>query len=122
MSFTIRMGVPEMQDLWDDLHIKSQQGKLNKGELKLWKKLAKCICLLSSNPWHNSLHSHEIAALTKRYSKLFSEQSKTPAAGRLFWVYGPARSEITVIGLEPHPEDQKKGGYSKVRLSDLPPL
>jgi hypothetical protein len=36
----------------------------------------------------------------------------------MFWVYGPGKAEITVIGLEPHPEDQKQGGYAKVRLSE----
>jgi len=35
----------------------------------------------------------------------------------MFWVYGPAKGEITVIGLEPHPEDKKSAGYLKVRLS-----
>jgi hypothetical protein len=46
--------------------------------------------------------------------------NRTPAAGRLFWVYGPGKNEITIIGLEPHPEDKKKSGYEKVRLSELP--
>jgi hypothetical protein len=46
--------------------------------------------------------------------------NRTPAAGRLFWVYGPGKSEITIIGLEPHPEDKKRAGYEKVRLSELP--
>lgn len=25
----------------------------------------------------------------------------------MYWVYGPDQKEITVIGLEPHPEDAK---------------
>jgi hypothetical protein len=29
---------------------------------------------------------------------------------------------ITVIGLQPHPEDRKHGAYDRIRLSDLPPL
>ena len=29
----------------------------------------------------------------------------------MFWVYGPNKQEITVIGLEPHPEDKKNGVY-----------
>lgn len=45
----------------------------------------------------------------------------TPAAGRMFWVYGPEDGQITVIGLEPHPEDRKNKGYARVRLSKLPP-
>lgn len=35
------------------------------------------------------------------------------------WVYGPGEGEITVIGLEPHPEDKKRSGYAKVRLSGI---
>jgi hypothetical protein len=39
----------------------------------------------------------------------------------MYWVYGPETGQITVIGLESHPEDKKRGGYDRVRLSDLPP-
>ena len=60
MSFAIRMGIPEMFDLWNDL-------------------------------------------------------SKKKTA-----VYGPDRQDITIIGLEPHPEDKKNGAYDKVSLSDMP--
>jgi hypothetical protein len=49
-------------------------------------------------------------------------ENNTPAAGRVFWAYGPGRSEITILGFEPHPEDKKKAGYTKVKLSNLPPL
>lgn len=94
------------------------------------KKLAKTVLLLSSNPRHNSLQSHEIDDLTRRYEKISGISCKvwqsylennTPAAGRLFWVYGPGKGEITITGLEPHPEDKKKAGYAKVTLSMLPP-
>ena len=37
----------------------------------------------------------------------------------MYWVYGPGKEEITIIGLEPHPEDRKNGAYDKVKLSDL---
>lgn len=30
------------------------------------------------------------------------------------------RKQITIIGLEPHPEDSKSGAYGRVSLSDLP--
>lgn len=46
-------------------------------------------------------------------------ENRKPSAGRLYWVYGPAKGEITIIGLEPHPEDKKRGGYQKVRLSEM---
>lgn len=131
MSFTIRMGIPEMQVLWDDLRTRAREGSLGKSETRLLKKLSKTVLLLSANPRHNSLQSHDIDPLTQRYSKFLGKsckvwqsylENRTPAAGRLFWVYGPGKSEITVIGLEPHPQDHKKAGYSRVSLSDLPPL
>lgn len=37
----------------------------------------------------------------------------------MFWVYGPNKMDITIIGLEPHPEDAKKGAYDRINLSDL---
>ena len=38
----------------------------------------------------------------------------------MYWVYGPNIQEITIIGLEPHPEDAKNGSYDRITLSDLP--
>jgi hypothetical protein len=128
MSFIIRMGVPTMQAYWNDMRQRAKEDRLDKEEWKLWKKLAKIVLLLSSNPRHNSLQSHEIDNLTRRYEKITGKlykvwqsylENNTPAAGRLFWVYGPGKGEITVIGLEPHPDD-KKAGYAKVTLSMLP--
>ena len=37
----------------------------------------------------------------------------------MFWVYGPDKKDITIIGLEPHPEDTKNGAYDRITLSDL---
>jgi len=47
-------------------------------------------------------------------------ENKTPVAVRIFWVYGPNIKDITIIGIEPHPEDSKRKGYDKVKLADLP--
>jgi len=117
--FTLRMGFPEMSDLWNLLTGKAEQGALSKDEAALYRKLAKTLQLLSTNPRHPGLESHPIDALSRRYSRKVWQsylENRKPAAGRLFWVYGPARGEITVIGLEPHPEDSRSG-YSKIRLS-----
>jgi hypothetical protein len=38
----------------------------------------------------------------------------------MFWVYGPERRKITIIGLAPHPEDAKTGACDRIKLSDLP--
>ncbi len=45
-------------------------------------------------------------------------ENNTPSAGRLFWVYGPEKKDITIIGIEPHPDD-KKSGYEKIKLSSV---
>jgi hypothetical protein len=119
------MGLPEMRDLWARLLAGAAAGTLNAEEHALAKKLAKAVKHLGANPFHPGLQSHEIDDLTKRYGRQVFEsylENNTPAAGRLFWVYGPERRQITVIGLEPHPEDAKRSAYDRVKLSALPPL
>ncbi len=121
MSFAIRMGVPEMEALWNALHKAALSDTLKGPDKALYKKLCKAIRLLANDPRHPGLNSHEIEPLSKRYGiKVWQSylENHTPAAGRLFWVYGSGKNEITIIGLEPHPED-RKGGYEKVRLSSL---
>ncbi|HEV7406637.1 MAG TPA: hypothetical protein VGO11_27045 [Chthoniobacteraceae bacterium] len=121
MAFSIEMGVPEMDDLWTRLLEKSAAGTLDGDETLLLKKLRKTVLLLAENPMHPGLASHEISDLTKRYGGTKVGQSylenRKPAAGRLFWVYGPSRSVITIIGLEAHPESGKSRGYQRVKLS-----
>jgi len=118
--FSIRLGVPEMEALWADLSGKAKEGTLGKDEGTLYKKMGKAMALLANDPKHPGLHSHEIAALSRRYGvKVWQSylENKTSGAGRIYWIYGPEKNDITVIGLEPHPEDKKNGGYDKVRLS-----
>ena len=91
--FKIHLGIPEMREFWDSL---------------------------SMNPRHSGLHTHDIEALTKRYKMKVWEsylENNKPAAGRIFWVYGPDQSDITIIGLEPHPNSDKKDAYKKITLS-----
>jgi len=131
MHYRIEPGVPEFRDFYHDLFDRARTRLLNKDEVRLFKKLSKAISFLENNPAHNSLNSHEIDELSVRYSKKIGREikvwqsyleNKTPAAGRIYWCYGPVKGVITIIGLEPHPEDKKKAGYSKVQLSNLPPL
>jgi hypothetical protein len=131
MHYQIELGVPHFREFYVDLLNRATSGTLNKDEARLFKKLSKVISFLENNPAHNSLNSHEIGELSARYSKQIGKDVKvwqsyiennTPAAGRLYWCYGPVRGVITIIGLEPHPEDQKRAGYARVRLSALPPI
>lgn len=122
-SFKIRMGVPEMEAVWNDLATRYKQGQLLRNEQKFFKKLVKALGYLAVNPRHNSLESHEIDALTRRYGiKVWQSylDNRTPSAGRIFWAYGPGKGEITILAVEPHPEDQKHGGYDRIKLSAVP--
>jgi len=121
MDFIIRMGIPEMKERWNHLVAGHKCGTLSKGEEQLYQKWGKAMRLLSLNPLHPSLHSHEIPPLSNRYGQKVWQsylENRTSTAKRMYWVYGPGRGEITVIGLEPHPEDAKNGGYDKVTLSE----
>ena len=123
MAFRIRMGVPEMEALWNDLSTRKLQGALSQEEEKFFKKLVKTLAFLGQNPRHPGLASHEIDDLTRKCGiKIFQSylENKTPAAGRLFWAYGPDPDDITVLAVEPHPEDQKRGAYLRIKLSALP--
>lgn len=119
--FKIRMGVPEMEDFWNDIKTKKEQGNLSSDEKELFKKLAKAIQFLSANPRHSGLRTHEIKPLSQKYDmKVWqSYLDQGELARRIFWVYGPNRKEITILGFEPHPED-KRGSYERVKLSELP--
>lgn len=111
-----------MEKLWKELAKKADTGKLDGDDLRLFKKLVKTVTFLAENPSHPGLASHEISDLTKRYGmKVWQSylENRKPAAGRLFWVYGPVKGVITVIGLEAHPESGKSKGYQKVALSGL---
>src|SRR5438105_8047416 len=102
MAFRVRMGVPEMEAVWNDLSTRKQQGKLGKTEERFFKKLVKALGYLQENPRHNSLASHEIDDLTRKYRlKIFQSylENNTPAAGRLFWAYGPDQGDITVLAV-----------------------
>lgn len=107
-----------MRDFWIKLSGKIENNTANKDEVKLYKKFTKTVSLLEKDLKHNSLHSHEIEILSQRYGMKVWEsylENHKPAAGRIFWVYYPPGS-ITIIGLEPHPNDNKHS-YEKITLS-----
>ncbi len=122
MGFTIRMGVPEMLALWAELQTKYRDGTIKKKEEELYRKWGNALKKLSDDPFYPSLQTHEIPPLSKRYGvKVWQSylENKTSGARRMYWVYGPNQQEITIIGLEPHPEDAKNGAYDRIVLSDL---
>jgi hypothetical protein len=113
-----------MDPLWLDLSTRSLEGGLNKEEQKFFKKLVKTLGHLASDPRHNSLASHEIQDLSRKHGiRIFQSylENNTPGAGRLFWTYGPDKADITVLAIEPHPEDSKRGAHERIKLSEIPP-
>ena len=122
MTYNIQMGIPEMAELWNRLQTGYREGTLNKIDAELYSKWGSALKKLAMDPFYPSLKSHEIDPLSKRYGiKVWQSylENKKSGARRMFWVYGPDKKDITIIGLEPHPEDAKNGAYDRITLSDL---
>ncbi len=122
MNFKVVMGIPEMKELWDKLKRQYRDGSIKSKDRNLYKKWGKALKLLSENPMYPSLRTHEIDVLSRKYGmKVWQSylENKTSGAMRMYWVYGPNNDEITIIGLEPHPEDKKNGAYNRITLSSL---
>jgi hypothetical protein len=74
----------------------------------LFNQVVKCIDLLLANPRHPGLNTHEFSSIENPYhptQKVFEAyaQNRTPGAYRVFRCYGPARNQITIIAITPHP-------------------
>lgn len=74
----------------------------------LFKQVRKTLEYLSKNPRHPSLNTHEYDSIQNPYNsdqKVFEAyaQNKTPGAYRVFWCYGPNKTDITIIAITPHP-------------------
>ena len=114
--FTLRW-TPEAIDQYEELRAraeaslaareKSKKKKAAKAE-GIFKQVHKTVGYLSSSPRHPSLQTHEYHSLENpfdRADKVFEAyaQHKTPGAYRVFWCYGPAKGELTIIAILPHP-------------------
>ena len=122
MAYNIRMGIPEMEALWSQLQSAHRAGTINKKDEDLYKKWGSALAKLAADPMYPSLQTHEIPELSRRYGMRVWQsylENKTSKARRMYWVYGPDQKDITIIGLEPHPEDKKNGAYDRIKLSDL---
>ena len=78
----------------------------DKGLVKRYKAVKKALLFLSQNPRHPGLRTHEFTTLKgpkgEKIFEAYAEQS-TPAAYRIFWYYGPDKSQITIVSITPHP-------------------
>ena len=112
-----------MEQLWNKLQIAFRNGSISKQDDILYKKWGKALKFLSEDPKYPGLHTHSISSLSERYGMKVLEsylENNNSEARRMFWVYGPNREDITIIGLDPHPESSKDGVYDRVELSKLP--
>ena len=64
MTYNIRMGIPEMAELWNRLQTSYRDGTINKKDAELYKKWGSAIKKLAMNPQYPSLKSHEIEPLS----------------------------------------------------------
>lgn len=119
--FKILMGVPEMAAFWCDLEYKCKNEIASKNEKILYEKIRKTLKLLRQNPMYPSLNTHEIKVLSAKYGfkvwESYIENHKSKAR-RIFWAYGKNSGEITILSIEPHPED-KSNSYKKIKLSSF---
>lgn len=117
------MGEPEMLLLWNDLQQKAEDKTLDPKEREFFHKWCKALELLSDNPRHPGLASHEIDDLSKKYGvKVWQSYLENRRAGarRMFWAYGPQKGSITILGLEKHPNTSQKKAYKRVSLDRMP--
>ena len=117
------MGEPEMLRLWNDLLQKAEAKNLDAEERELFDKWSKSLELLSDNPRHPGLASHEIDDLSKKYGiKVWQSYLENRRAGarRMFWAYGPDKGVITILGIEKHPNTSQNKAYKRVSLDRIP--
>lgn len=74
----------------------------------LVRQIKKSLAYLQRNPKHPSLRTHAYSSIENPYhpkEKVFEAyaQNRTPSAYRIFWCYGPAKTQLTIIAITPHP-------------------
>lgn len=102
----------------NELASKAVAGELNRDEKELYRKIRKTLQHLEKNPKHPGLNSHEIKTLTEKYGVRIWEsylENKKAGARRIFWIYGPETRDITIVGIEKHPEPGR--GFAGVQLA-----
>ena len=76
------------------------------GLAKRLKAVRKALGMLETNPRHPGLNTHKFVSLKGPGGEEVFEayaENKTPAAWRIFWMYGPDRNQITILAITPHP-------------------
>jgi hypothetical protein len=114
--FTLRW-TPTAHRQFDELQAaatKSAENRSRTGKSKssrqegLFQQVRKTLQLLAANPRHPGLQTHPYRSLQNPFDssdKVFEAyaQNRTPGAFRVFWCYGPGKTEITIIAITHHP-------------------
>ncbi|MDA8358423.1 MAG: hypothetical protein M0Z95_19525 [Actinomycetota bacterium] len=80
--------------------------ELSRRDQRKHRKVVKCLALLEQDPSYPSLNSHPYQTFKGPNGEPVYEsyvEQHTPGAWRVWWFYGPANGEITVVDLGPHP-------------------
>ena len=76
-------------------------------QVGLFNQVEKTLGFLAANPRHPGLKTHKYGSMKPPpgVSDVFEAyaQNRTPGAHRIFWGYGPAKNEITIVAITPHP-------------------
>jgi hypothetical protein len=83
-----------------------RQLETDRGLRKRLTAVRKAVARLETDPRHPGLRSHPFHSLAgpggATVFESYAEQA-TPAAYRVFWHYGPAKRQITIVAITPHP-------------------
>ena len=83
-----------------------QEMERDRGLAKRLEAVRKALGLLEINPRHPGLNTHKFSSLQGPHGEDVFEayaESKTPAAYRIFWIYGPEKGVITILAITSHP-------------------
>lgn len=90
----------------DQAHANLDTLEANKALAKRLKSLRKALAYLQTNPRHPGLNTHKYNAIEGANGEEIFEayaENNTPAAYRIFWHYGPGKSNITIVAITAHP-------------------
>ena len=80
--------------------------KRDAGLRKRYEAVQKALRLLTENPRHPSLQTHQYHSMAgpkgEKVFDAYAEQN-TPAAYRIFFFYGPSKGDITIFAITSHP-------------------
>ena len=89
----------------EEAKLKMVELETDKAKKGLLKQVKKVLGLMETNLRHPSLNTHKFNDLTCNLGDVFESyaQNNTPEAYRIFWAYGPGRSQIYILDIAPHP-------------------